>query len=163
MGLFHKLKKQEKKEDNDIACPVKGEVIDIKETRDPLFSDEALGKGIGILAEDSMIVAPLSGTIGTFFPTKHAIGIKSDAGIEVLIHVGIDTVELEGKCFKALKKQGDYVHKGDALLEIDFHGIKELGYDGTVMVVIINTNDYKNIKLCLGQKESLDRVIEIEK
>lgn len=163
MGLFHKLKKQDKKEDYYITCPVKGNVIDIKEIQDPLFSGEALGKGVGIIAKGNIIVAPVSGTISTFFPTKHAIGIKSDGGIEVLIHVGIDTVELEGKCFKALRKQGDSISEGEALLEVDFHGIKEQGYDGTVMMVITNTNDYKDVKLCLGEKEVLETVIEIEK
>lgn len=163
MKLFNKLKKQTNVETKSysIDAPIKGIVIDIKETNDPLFSEEALGKGVGIIADGNTIVAPISGTISTFFPTKHAIGITSETGVNVLIHVGIDTVELNGKYFEALKKQGDQINRGDELLKIDFGKIEESGYDATVLMVVTNTNDYSEINLSLGKKETLDIVIDI--
>lgn len=166
MRLFNKLKKKEIKKEEfpfTIQSPIKGEVIDIKKTNDLLFSQEALGKGVGILAEDDVIVAPMSGVIQTFFPTKHAIGIRTDEGVELLIHVGIDTVELNGKYFEALKKQGDRVTRSEPLLHVDFDGIKKSHYDPTVMLVITNIQEYPTIRIFEGRKETSEVVIEIEK
>lgn len=166
MGLLDKIKKQKvtlETQPYNIATPVEGIVIDIRETKDPLFSEESLGKGVGIIAQNKIIVAPANGTISSFFPTKHAIGITTNEGVDILIHVGIDTVELQGEFFKKLKNQGDSVVRGEALLEVDFDSIKARGYDETVMMVVTNSAEYKNINLNLGQKEKLDIVIEIEK
>lgn len=166
MGLFSKLKHKQIKEENEpykVSSPVKGKVVDIKETNDPLFNTEALGKGVGILAENNVVVAPIGGEIKTFFPTKHAIGISTQEGVDILIHVGIDTVELNGEFFKALKKQGDTVNRGEKLLEVDFDGIKGKGYDSTVLLVVTNTQDYTSVKVCEGNKDITDTVIEIEK
>ena len=104
--IFGKFKAK-KVENYNICSPIKGSVIDITKTNDPLFKEEALGKGVGIIAEENTLVSPVNGVIKTFFPTKHAIGITTDDGVDILIHVGIDTVELNGKYFNALKEQGD--------------------------------------------------------
>lgn len=117
--IFDKFRAK-KKDNFEICSPVKGDVIDVTKTNDPLFKSEGLGKGVGIIAEENTLVSPVNGEIKTFFPTKHAIGITSDDGVDILIHVGIDTVELNGKYFNALKEQGDKVKKGDKLLEVDF-------------------------------------------
>lgn len=162
MLFFKKNKKAEKEKILNVNTVIKGTVIDIKDTKDPMFSEEVLGKGVGIIAKDNKIIAPVDGTISTFFPTKHAIGITSDNGIEILIHIGIDTVELNGKYFKALQKQGEYIKRGDSLLEVDFDGIINAGYDATILMVITNSQNYREIRPVLGDKDLDDVVIEIE-
>lgn len=160
--IFDKFRAK-KKENFEICSPVKGDVIDVTKTNDPLFKSEGLGKGVGIIAEENNLVSPVNGEIKTFFPTKHAIGITSDDGVDILIHVGIDTVELNGKYFNALKEQGDKVKKGDKLLEVDFDSIKNEGYDTTVLLVITNTQEYSAVKSCEGNKTVDDTIIEIQK
>ncbi|MGO5180498.1 PTS sugar transporter subunit IIA [Catenibacterium mitsuokai] len=160
--IFDKFRAK-KKENFEIFSPVKGDVIDVTKTNDPLFKSEGLGEGVGIIAEENTLVSPVNGEIKTFFPTKHAIGITSDDGVDILIHVGIDTVELNGKYFNALKEQGDKVKKGDKLLEVDFDSIKNEGYDTTVLLVITNTQEYSTIKSCEGNKTVDDTIIEIQK
>lgn len=162
MRLFNRFKKKEEERPFSISTPVKGKVVDIKDTEDPVFNSESLGKGIGVIAENSEIVAPIGGVISSFFPTKHAIGIKTDKGVEILIHVGIDTVELNGKYFTALKKQGDHVNRGDALLNVEFDQIEKAGYDTTVLMVVANTMDYKDVRTISGNKELGEIVIEVE-
>lgn len=160
--IFDKFRAK-KKENFEICSPVKGDVIDVTKTNDPLFKSESLGKGVGIIAEENTLVSPVNGEIKTFFPTKHAIGITSDDGVDILIHVGIDTVELNGKYFIAIKEQGDKVKKGDKLLEVDFESIKNEGYDTTVLFVITNTQEYSSVKSCEGNKTIDDTIIEIQK
>lgn len=160
--IFDKFRAK-KKENFEICSPVKGDVIDVTKTNDPLFKSEGLGKEVGIIAEENTLVSPVNGEIKTFFPTKHAIGITSDDGVDILIHVGIDTVELNGKYFNALKEQGDKVKKGDKLLEVDFESIKNEGYDTTVLFVITNTQEYSSVKSCEGNKTVADTIIEIQK
>ena len=162
MTLFKRVKKIEETKPYSIETPLQGTVIDIKDTKDQLFSSEALGKGVGIIPSNNEIIAPIGGTISTFFPTKHAIGITTDQGVDVLIHVGIDTVELNGKHFTPLKKQGDSINRGDPLLLVDFKEIERAGYDTTVMVVVTNTADYKNIKINTGNKEKGEIVIKLD-
>lgn len=159
MGIFNKRKT---KEDKKLNSPLAGKVIDVKETKDPVFNSGCLGKGVGILPEETILVAPIAGKIVSFFPTKHAIGIETEAGVEILIHVGINTVELNGKYFKAYKKQGDKVKQGEALLEIDFKSIENEGYDPTVIMVITNTKNYQSIQIQTGNKTTNDIIIEIE-
>lgn len=162
MSLFSRFKKNEELKPYSIDTVVKGNVIDIKETSDPSFSTESLGKGVGITAEDDILTAPIGGVISMLFPTMHAIGITTDQGIEILIHVGVDTVELNGKYFAASVKQGDKVKRGDTLLKVDFDEIKKAGYDATVLMVIANSADFKDIKTKSGYKGLGESVIEIE-
>lgn len=144
-----------------IGCPVDGTVVNVKETKDPVFSEETMGKGVGVIPKGNIITSPVSGEIVTFFPTKHAVGIVTENGVEILIHVGIDTVELNGKHFTAKKKQGDKVQKGEALIEADFAGIKAAGYDTTTMVIVTNSADYPNMAIITGEKKANDTVIRI--
>lgn len=128
-----------------IHAPVKGKVIALADVKDKAFASEALGKGIAFIPEENTIHAPVSGEVVTLFPTQHAIGIKTEYGIEVLIHIGIDTVELNGKSFESLVKQGDYVEVGQDIIHFDREFIQKEGYDNTVMMVITNTHDYRDI------------------
>ena len=112
---------------------------------DPAFASEALGKGIAIIPAEGKLVAPSNGTILTFFPTNHAIAMISEKGAEILMHVGLDTVQLEGKHFYPKAKEGDVVRKGDVLLEFNIEEIEKEGYSVTTPVIITNMDDYLDI------------------
>lgn len=129
----------------EIGVPVKGRAVALAQVNDKAFSTGALGKGIAIQPEENMIYAPVEGEVVSLFPTNHAIGIKTSYGIEVLIHIGIDTVELEGKYFEGLVKQGDHITLGEPLIKADFEQIAKEGYDTTVIMVITNTADYLDV------------------
>lgn len=137
--LNHKIANQ------NIHSPIKGKVIPLQDVKDKAFASEALGKGIGIIPEENTIFAPVTGEVVTLFPTHHAIGIKTEYGIEVLIHIGIDTVELNGKYFESMIKQGDHVEIGQELIHFDSEAIQKEGYDNTVIMVITNSHDYLDI------------------
>lgn len=128
-----------------ILAPVSGEVEPLTNVNDPVFSGEMMGKGIAIIPTDGTIYAPFSGTLTVFYDSKHAYGIRSDKGTELLIHIGIDTVNLKGKHFTTNKKQGDAVQKGEVLGTFDRKAIEQAGYDTTVMLVVTNTGDYKEV------------------
>lgn len=150
--LFKDDKVEEKSDDKvknpvkeTIFSPIKGDVAPLKESSDEAFACEVLGKGIVIKAEDGKVVAPFDGVVRTLFPTKHAIGIASDNGCEMLIHVGYNTVQLEGKYFESFVTQGDTVKKGDLLVSFDIEQIKKEGYSTETPVVITNTDNYLDI------------------
>lgn len=128
-----------------LASPLTGKVIPLTEVEDDAFSGEALGKGIAIIPNDGNVYAPCDGTVMTLFPTKHAIGIVSEYGAEVLIHLGVNTVQLEGKHFTAHIKQGDKVKKGQLLVNFDIDAITKAGYSLTTPIIITNTSDYMDI------------------
>ncbi|PSA95322.1 PTS beta-glucoside transporter subunit EIIBCA [Bacillus atrophaeus] len=125
-----------------IHSPIKGEVKALSEVNDSVFSAEIMGKGFAIVPEEGLAVAPVSGIITAVFKTKHAIGITSDRGAEVLIHIGLDTVQLDGRHFDVLVKEGDKVSPGDPLVFFDIEKIKAAGYDVITPVIITNTDQY---------------------
>ena len=141
----------------------KGTVKDIQEVSDPAFQSEALGKGVGIIASENELVSPISGTVTVVFPTQHAFGITTKDGVEVLIHIGIDTVNLEGKGFTSSLQQGDTIQRNDPLCTVDFAYIKEQGYDGTIMVVISNTATFTKVQSHTGTLSPSDPIITITK
>ncbi len=110
-----------------VCAPVNGKAVSLKEVSDPTFGEEILGKGIAILPADGHVVSPINGTVVTIFETLHAIGLKSDDGVEVLIHIGLDTVKLKGKHFTARAKSGDKVTVGTPLVDFDVEKVKEEG------------------------------------
>lgn len=128
-----------------IMTPMEGKVKPLAEVKDAAFAQGALGKGIAIEPANGNVVAPFDGTVMTLFPTKHAIGLVSDTGCEVLIHIGLDTVQLEGKHFDAHVKQGDKVVKGQLLVTFDKAAIEQAGYSVETPVIITNTSDYLDI------------------
>ena len=128
-----------------LSSVVKGDLVQLAEVGDAAFSTGSMGKGIGIKPTDDHIYAPIDGKVTAVFPTKHAIGITGSNGIETLIHIGIDTVELEGKYFTLQVKEGETVSRGDVLAVVDFSKVVEAGYDPTVMVIITNTNDFLDV------------------
>lgn len=128
-----------------IVSPIKGDVMPLEMIKDEVFSKGLLGKGIAIEPTEGKVVAPVDGVVTTLFPTYHAIGITSDKGAEILIHIGMDTVQLEGKCFTPKIAQGDKVKTGQLLLEFDIKGIKEAGLPVTTPVIITNTDNYLDV------------------
>lgn len=128
-----------------IESPLNGNVIPLSEVNDEVFSQELVGKGNAIIPSDGKVVAPFDGTITVFFDSKHALGLISNTGIEMLIHVGIDTVNLEGKYFESNVKQGDTFKQGDVLLTFDIDKIKESGYEISTPVVVTNVDTYQSI------------------
>ncbi|MGK9185324.1 beta-glucoside-specific PTS transporter subunit IIABC [Priestia filamentosa] len=129
----------------ELYSPLKGEVKALNEVNDAVFSTGLMGKGAAIYPEEGKVVSPVSGVITTIFKTKHAIGITSDNGAEILIHVGLDTVQLEGKYFTAHVKDGDVVNAGDTLVTFDMEAIREEGYDLITPIIITNQDRYLSI------------------
>lgn len=128
-----------------IAMPVDGKVIPLSEVQDAAFSQGILGKGLAVEPVKGVVTSPVNGTIAALFPTKHAVGITSDTGIELLIHIGMDTVQLEGKYFTAFIKEGDRVTTGQKLVEFDMEKISSEGFSLVTPVVVTNTADYLDI------------------
>ncbi|SFN87634.1 PTS system beta-glucoside-specific IIA component, Glc family /PTS system beta-glucoside-specific IIB component, Glc family /PTS system beta-glucoside-specific IIC component, Glc family [Pseudobutyrivibrio sp. JW11] len=128
-----------------LAAPIKGELKQLSDIADAAFSSGAMGKGIAIAPSEGKVYAPADGTITAFFATGHAIGITTDKGAEIIIHVGMDTVKLEGKGFEPKVKQGDKVKKGDLLLEFDIDYITSEGYSVDTPVIITNTPKYDDV------------------
>lgn len=131
--------------DTAVHSPLSGRCVQLSEVSDPMFAEGMMGNGIAIIPQEGRVVSPVDGVISAIFDTKHAIGIKSNDGAEILIHVGIDTVNLKGKHFNAKVKAGDSIKKGDLLLEFDINAIKKAGYDVITPVIITNTEDYSDI------------------
>lgn len=128
-----------------IKSPIKGEAVPLSKVDDMTFADEIMGKGIAIIPTSNEVVSPINGTVSMVFNTKHAIGLKSDDGVEILIHIGLDTVKLEGEHFNVFVKNGDRVNVGDKLVEFDKDAIKDKGYDIITPIVITNTMDYLEV------------------
>ncbi len=131
-----------KKADIIIASPVEGKAVSLAVVNDEVFSSEALGKGIAIIPEKGEVVAPADCTVLMVYPTLHALGLKLDSGAELIIHVGIDTVNLEGKYFKKHVEEGTHVSKGTKLISFDINKLKEAGFDTIVPVIVSNTDEY---------------------
>src|SRR5690625_988673 len=132
-------------ENTDVYSPVAGQIVPLSEVNDEVFSSGALGKGIAIKPIDGNVYAPFDAEVVSLFPTNHAIGLKSDTGVELLIHIGIDTVELDGKHFESIVNQGQRVNHGDLLIRFEPEEIEKAGYETDVINVITNTNDFETV------------------
>lgn len=148
--MFGFLKKKEV-----FLCPVDGKILPISEVNDPVFSQEMMGPGFAVVPTSKVVVAPMDGDVVTVFPTSHAFGIKSKNGI--------DTVELNGKGFKPLVKQGDVVKAGDALVEVDFDVLKSEGKDPTCMIIFPNKEKFSIVKPHSNVTTGQDNIIEFNK
>ena len=143
-----------------ICSPINGNVLPLSEAKDDAFAQGLLGNGVAIDPADGKVVSPVDGTVMTLFPTKHAIGLVSDNGAEILIHLGMDTVKLDGKYFEAHVKQGDKVKKGDVLVTCDVEAIKAEGYSMITPVIVTNTADYLDVvEMASGTVKAGDDII----
>ena len=135
------------KSEEIVGAPMSGEVLPLEELKDEAFSSGVMGKGAGIEPSEGKVVSPVDGTVSTLFPTLHAVGITSDSGTEILIHVGMDTVQLDGEGFEAHVKQGDKVKKGQLLLDVDLKLLREKGYSTQTPVLVVNPDDMSEIQV----------------
>lgn len=129
----------------EIVSPMAGEVVELKEINDVTFAGEHMGKGIAIRPTSGRVVSPITGVVQTVYRTKHAIGLVTDDGVEMLIHIGQDTVQLKGQHFTAHVKDGDRVNAGDLIMEFDLQAIKDAGYEIVTPVIITNTSSYLDV------------------
>lgn len=133
-----------------IGSPLKGHTVPLQEVSDPTFRDGILGSGVAIQPEEGKLYSPVDGEITLLFDTLHAVSITSDDGVEILVHIGIDTVALRGKYFIAHTQTGSKVKKGDLLLELDLEQVKAAGYDVITPMIICNSSDFKAVEVVTG-------------
>ncbi|WP_368250968.1 PTS glucose transporter subunit IIA [Enterococcus sp. 2201sp1_2201st1_B8_2201SCRN_220225] len=150
-----------KKKGIDIFSPVNGEVIELAKVNDPVFSQKMMGEGFAVVPSDSTVYSPVAGIIKSIFPTKHAISISSDDGTEILLHIGIDTVSLEGNGLYPKVFEGKRVAIGDPLLVMDLQYLKEQEKEDTVIVVFPELEG-KQVSIFNGFKEVGDKVATIK-
>ena len=147
-----------------ICAPIQGEAVPSSEISDPTFQQEMLGKGIAIKPAVGKVFAPADGKIEMMIDSLHAVSMTTAGGVEVLIHVGLDTVALKGRHFKGCVKEGDTVKRGDLLIEFDMEAIKAEGYDTISPVIICNTDDYSGIERVTGKQVQVgEAVIKLTK
>lgn len=146
-----------------LSSHMEGEAIPMSEVKDETFAAEVLGKGIAIIPKKGEVTAPCDAVVETVFATRHAIGLKADHGVEILIHVGINTVELGGKFYTSHVTEGDRVRTGQVMLTFDMEKIKEAGYDVTTPMIVTNSDDYQEIRILkTGNVTKQDAVLEIK-
>lgn len=164
--MFDSLKKMFEKNAKTISLKAveDGRTISMDEVNDQTFAQELLGPGIAIVPSNGTVVSPINGTIATVMDTKHAVCIQGEDGLELIVHAGLDTVELNGKYYQTYKEIGDQVKAGDVLLEFDLEEITKAGYDVTTPIVITNLGDYKITKCLTGQQVKAGKeVIQLTK
>lgn len=164
--MFDSLKKMFEKNAKTISLKAveDGRTIPMDEVNDQTFAQELLGPGIAIVPSNGTVVSPINGTIATVMDTKHAVCIQGEDGLELIVHAGLDTVELNGKYYQTYEEIGDQVKAGDVLLEFDLEEITKAGYDVTTPIVITNLGDYKITKCLTGQQvKAGEEVIQLTK
>ncbi|NLZ46313.1 MAG: PTS transporter subunit EIIC [Clostridiales bacterium] len=146
-----------------VYSPMSGKVLPLTESEDPVHAQEALGKGVLIIPNEGKVYSPFDGTIEIVYDSKHAIGMTSNEGVELLIHVGMDTVKLKGKYFTPHVSNGDKVKKGQLLLDFDIDKISKEGYNLESPIIVSNTFDYDNVDTISGTVRSEDELITVYK
>ena len=157
------LNDMEMQETEILTSPVKGRVIPVSQVKDATFAEEILGMTVAIEPEEGKIKAPCDGEILNIYETGHAVCMLTKTGAEILIHVGIDTVKLNGKGFKKMVSDGMKVHEGDVLIEMDMEEVKEAGYERTTMMILTNEDETEGKKLFVEKAESGTPIMELRK
>lgn len=170
MSLFGKFLKREdsgdggtvsiEEEQGIVYSPVNGKVITLESVDDGMFSEKILGDGMAVVPSDGNFIAPVSGTVESAFPTGHAYGIKTDSGLEVLIHIGLDTVNLNGKGFRPQVRQGEKVKAGDKLAEVDLEVIRKAGYPTETMIIVTSGNQVTGIAAPSAEIKAGEKLFE---
>ena len=151
-------------DDSVLYSVSEGTAILLSQVNDATFASEVLGKGVAVIPAKGKVVAPCDATVETVFDTKHAVGLSTESGMELLIHIGINTVELNGKYFTSHVKNGDHVKKGQLLVSFDMEKVKAAGYDVTTPLIVTNSDDYKDMKILSEDSVTpSDKVLEIVK
>ena len=163
MGLFNKLFGKPEQapayDGNKLYAPMNGKAVPITEVPDPTFAECLLGNGIAIIPTDGKVCSPVDGTVETMFDTGHAVCLKSTTGVEILIHVGLETVGLNGAPFTIHCSNGDKVRKGQLLLEADLNAIKAAGLPVITPVLVCNTDDYPTFETVVGKDVTNDDIV----
>ncbi|WP_179032542.1 beta-glucoside-specific PTS transporter subunit IIABC [Paenibacillus kribbensis] len=148
-----------------VLSPLSGRVIGLEQVEDAVFSSESMGKGIAIEPDKGVLVSPIDGKVAVTVGSSHAIAVRGEDGVEVLMHIGIDTVKLKGRHFSQKVSEGDTVRKGDVLIEFDVEGIKAEGYKLTTPIVITNTHEFRDIRIAASQGpiQPLQELLKISK
>lgn len=154
---------EEQKEVNILVSPLNGKAVDLGTVSDEMFASKTLGDGIAIVPADGKLYAPCDAEVVMLFETKHAIGLRTSNGAEILVHIGVNTVSMEGDGFKAFVKQNDKVKEGDLLIEFDLNAIKEKNLDPTVMVVNSNSTSYKVLNQSYGDVKTGDVLFDVKR
>ncbi|MEG2073923.1 MAG: PTS glucose transporter subunit IIA [Angelakisella sp.] len=144
-----------------IKAPVSGEAVPLSEVPDPTFSEELLGKGAAIIPTDGRVLSPVDGKVLGIFRTCHAVTLKAEDGAEILIHIGLDTVKLDGEYYTPHVKKGDMVTVGQLLIEFDLEAVKSAGYNTITPVLVCNTEEFKAIEGKLGTVKAGDPLITL--
>lgn len=142
-----------------MMSPMNGNIIELSNVNDATFSEKLLGDGVAIESEDGKVFAPFDGIVSALFPTNHAISLESNDGVELLIHIGIDTVQLDGKYFTSHVEQNQKIKQGDLLIEFDKEAIKIAGYETITPIIIANTDEYINIIKATNNKVTKEEVL----
>lgn len=147
-----------------ICAPCAGKLLALQEVKDPTFSEGILGQGVAILPSDGKFYAPADGTVATIFPTGHAAAIRTTDGADILLHIGLDTVKLNGKHFTIHAEEGQQVKKGDLLLEADLEAVRAAGYDTATPIVISNSDIFDKIESSGAEEVSTgDEILRLSK
>ena len=162
LGVFKKMFGGENQIERCIAAPVTGKAVSMQDVADPTVSQEILGKGTAVVPSEGRVVAPCDGQVTMVFDTKHAVSIQTDYGAELIIHIGLDTVQLKGQYFEAHVSAGDKVKQGDLLVEFDLAKIKEAGYDVTTPVIVCNTPEFPKLESIYGMDVSAGESVIIK-
>lgn len=160
MSIFKKIFKEDKGI-KEIASIMSGEVKDISYAPDPVFAEKFMGDGFVVFPTSGEIVAPVDGKVIMIYETKHAVAFRSDLGVEVLIHIGMDTVKLGGVGFEVLIEEGDKIKKGQSILKVDLEYIKSQGLETATPVVITNLGEGKVEMIKIGKVNAGDNVLSI--
>src|SRR5699024_12848423 len=147
----------------NILSPTTGEIVPLTSVEDEVFSSETMGQGVAIRPDEGRMYAPVDGTVTSLFRTKHAVGITSDNGAEILIHIGMDTVQLDGEFFETHISQGDIVKAGDLLVEFDIDKITEAGDSIVTPIITTNTSAYEELEIVSGDTIVTKEVLIITK
>ncbi|WP_077609641.1 PTS sugar transporter subunit IIA [Clostridium sp. Marseille-P2415] len=156
--LFGGRKEKEKAEGRILAVQ-SGNVVSIEEVPDPVFSQKVLGDGVAIIPEEGKIYSPVDGTVDNVMDTGHALAIVAEDGAQILIHIGLETVELKGEGFKPHVTGGQKVHAGDLLMEVDLELLKSRGYNMITPVLILNQDSFQELIPCTGMAKAGETVI----
>lgn len=160
MGLF----KKKEKGSPILKAFENGQVVPLRDINDPTFAKEILGPGVGIIPKDGVLCAPCDGKVSLIADTCHAVSITAENGAEILMHLGIDTVELKGEHFEAIAKVEDNVSAGEVLIKFDIDAIKQKGYDIVTPLIVCNYNEFSNIETIANGEVSVgDELLKVEK
>jgi PTS system glucose-specific IIA component len=150
-----------KRKVREVKAPVDGEIVALESVNDAVFSQKLVGDGVAILPVSNIFTAPIDGTISKIFSTNHAYSIKSSKDLEVMVHIGLDTVDLNGAGFERLAKEGDEVKAGDEIIRVDLDALREHAKDIITPIIISDESDVKNIEKNLNIVKSGDVIMEV--